>query len=144
MPRRQPGTIHRLIQPEPALRGQDYLLGDLGRAAGEPAADDLLSHPTAVHISRIDERPARLDKTVKLPMRARLVCLRAERHTPQAQTRHRAAAGTQSAIVHASTYAATPIKPQLSLRAMPQPGPANLSATFRVAAIAVPASAATF
>src|SRR5580704_4203878 len=77
-------------------------------------------------------------------MRARLVCLRAERHTPQAQTRHRAAAGTQSAIVHASTYAATPIKPQLSLRAMPQPGPANLSATFRVAAIAVPASAATF
>src|SRR5690242_7562179 len=34
------------------------------------------------------------------------------------------------------------LKPQLSLRAKPQPVPANLSATFRVASIAVPASAA--
>lgn len=33
-------------------------------------------------------------------------------------------------------------KPQLSLRAKPQPVPANLSATFRVASIAVPPSAA--
>jgi hypothetical protein len=33
-------------------------------------------------------------------------------------------------------------KPQLSLRAQPQPVPASLSATFRVASIAVPPSAA--
>jgi hypothetical protein len=33
-------------------------------------------------------------------------------------------------------------KPQLSLRAKPQPVPASLSATFRVASIAVPPSAA--
>jgi len=33
-------------------------------------------------------------------------------------------------------------KPQLRLRAKPQPMPANLSAAFRVASIAVPASAA--
>src|ERR1022692_2107464 len=35
------------------------------------------------------------------------------------------------------------LNPQLSLRAKPRPVPANLSATFRVASIAVPAPAAT-
>jgi hypothetical protein len=82
VPRRQPGAIRGFIQPEAALRGQDHLLGGRGRAAGEPVADDLLRHPIAVHVGRVNECPAHFDKTVKLPVRAQFVGLRAERHCP--------------------------------------------------------------
>src|SRR6266568_1835899 len=106
MPGGQPGTVRGIIQREAALRGQHDRLGDVSRPAGEPAADDLLRHPGAVHIGRVDQGAARLGKTVDLRMRARLVRLRSEGHGPKAKARHRAAATPQSAIVHASTYAA--------------------------------------
>src|ERR1022692_4271872 len=100
MPRRQPSAVRGINQPETALRGQHHRLGDPGRPTGEPAADDFLRHPAAIHIGRIDQRAARLGETVELLMRTLLIRLRPEGHGPQAETRYRAAATPQSAIVH--------------------------------------------
>ena len=105
MPRGQPGAVGRIIQREAALGGQHHRLRGPGRPTGQPAADDLLRHPVAVHIGRVDQCAARLDEMVKLLMRARLVRLHPEGHGPQAKGRHRAAAMPQRAIVHGSTYA---------------------------------------
>src|SRR5258708_3399381 len=103
MPRRQPGAVVSIIQREAAFRGQSPRLGDLGRPAREPAADDLLRPPVAVRIGRVNQRAARLNETVELLMRALLVSLRAEGHGPKAKGGHRAAAMPQRAIVHGST-----------------------------------------
>src|SRR5258706_1178361 len=103
MPRRQPAAVGRIIEREAAFRGQYHRLGDLGRPAREPAADDLLRPPVAVRIGRVNQRAARLNETVELLMRALLVSLPAEGHRPQAKGWHRAAAMPQPAIVHGST-----------------------------------------
>jgi hypothetical protein len=111
MPRGQPGAVGRIIQREAALGGQHHRLSDPGRPAGQPAADDLLRPPVAVHISRVDQRAARRNEMVKLLMRARLVSLHPEGHRSQAKGRHRAAAIPQGAIVHGSTYATPAVAP---------------------------------
>ena len=101
--RRQPGAVRRVIHRHTALGGQHHGLGDIGRAACEPAADDLLRPPAAVHVRRVHHRATGLDEAVELLVRPALVRLGTERHRPQAQARHRAAAASQHAIVHKAT-----------------------------------------
>src|SRR5690242_5323052 len=102
MARGQPGTVRRVVSTprKAALGGQHDRLGNVGRAAGEPAPDDLLGPSVAVHIGRIYEGAAGLEEPVDLLVRARLVGLHPERHRAQAQARHRATASSQSSIVH--------------------------------------------
>ena len=109
--RGQPGAVRRVIHRQTALGGQHHALGDIGRAAGEPAADDLLRPPAAVYVGRVHHRAARLDEEVELLMRPGLVGLDAERHRSQAQARHRAATASQHAIVH-KTSLSRPGAPQ--------------------------------
>src|SRR5207302_7283523 len=89
-----------------ALGGQHHWLGDVGRAAGEPAPDDLLRPPVAVNVGRVHQVAAGLEEPVKLLVRPRLVGLDAERHRAQAQARHRAAASSQSSVLHTARLSA--------------------------------------
>ncbi len=100
VPRGQPGTVRRVIQREAALRGQHNRLGDAGRPAGEPAADELLGDAVAVHVGRVDERAACLGKPVELAVRARLVGLCAEGHGPKAKAGYGAPAAPQRPVFH--------------------------------------------
>ena len=87
------------------LRGEHHRLGDVARAAGEPASDDLLRSTGRVDVRSIDQRPACFGKAIELGVRNGLIGFGAERHRAEAQVGHGATAVTESAVLHDSaTY----------------------------------------